>query len=109
MGKRCFVALPLPESYQEGLARLVEQWRGRLASKINWTRRGNWHLTLYFLGEVENGELAAIRSALAGIRLPRFTLQAGGGGFFPPGKPPRVIWAGLKQGGEACTALAGEV
>ena len=109
MGKRCFVALPLPESYQEGLARLVEQWRGRLASKINWTKRGNWHLTLYFLGEVDDEELSSIRSALAGIRLPKFSLQAGGGGFFPPGKPPRVIWVGLQQGGEACSALAGEV
>jgi len=109
MGHRCFVALPLPESYQEGLERVVEQWRGALASKINWTKRGNWHLTLYFLGEVDDAAVGSIRRALAGVRQSRFTLQAGGGGFFPPGKPPRVIWAGLKQGGEACAALAGEV
>jgi 2'-5' RNA ligase len=109
MGKRCFVALPLPESYQEGLARIVEQWRGKLASKVNWTKRGNWHLTLYFLGEIEDAEVDAVRSALAGVKRQRFVLQAGGGGFFPPGKPPRVIWAGLRRGAEACSALAGDV
>jgi len=109
MGTRCFVGIPLPESYQEGLERTVEQWRTELASKINWTRRGNWHLTLYFLGEVDDGSLSVIRNALAGVKRSRFTLQAGGGGFFPPGKPPRVIWVGLRQGGEASSALAGDI
>jgi 2'-5' RNA ligase len=109
MGKRCFVGIPLPESYQEGLARIVEQWRGELASEINWTKRGNWHLTLYFLGEIDDGTLTVVRNALAGVERERFVLQAGGGGFFPPGKPPRVIWAGLRQGSEASSSLAEDV
>ena len=109
MGTRCFVGIPLPESYQEGLERTVEQWRTELASKVNWTKRGNWHLTLYFLGEVDDGSLSVIRNALAGVKRSRFVLQAGGGGFFPPGKPPRVIWVGLRQGGEASSTLAGDI
>ncbi|MEF8889551.1 MAG: 2'-5' RNA ligase family protein, partial [Desulfohalobiaceae bacterium] len=80
MGTRCFVGIPLPESYQEGLERIVEQWGEKLTSKINWTKRGNWHLTLYFLGEVDDGSLSVIRNSLAGVKRSRFVLQAGGGG-----------------------------
>lgn len=110
MSRRCFVGVPLPETYQEGLRKVAEKWQPRLASRINWTKPGNWHITLYFLGEVEQGDLDRARQTLAEISHSRFSLRGGGGGFFPPQKkPPRVIWVGLLQGSQECVELADKV
>lgn len=109
MTLRCFIGLPLPASYQQGLERLTAKWRERLRSRISWTKPGNWHLTLFFLGDVAEEQLEGIKQQLAGVRTPSFQLQAAGGGFFPPGKAPRVIWVGLQQGGKQAEQLAGEI
>jgi 2'-5' RNA ligase len=106
MSRRCFVGIPMPEEYQRILARIVEAWRGTLHSRITWTREGNWHLTLFFLGEVEERTLESLREQLAEVRMAPFTFQASGGGFFPPGRKPRVIWVGVRQGADACGKLA---
>lgn len=108
---RCFVGLPLPEVYQQGLKTIAETWRPKLRSRMTWTRPGNWHLTLFFLGDIPEEAGDRVQEALAAVRQPRFQLKAGGGGFFPPGgkKPPRVVWAGLDRGDDECTGLAARV
>jgi 2'-5' RNA ligase len=103
---RLFIGLPLPESYQERLGRLVGRLRGMVRSHVSWTKPGSWHLTLKFLGEVEEGRLDGLAEALGRVRFEAFALQAGGAGFFPDARRPRVLWTGLAEGREACTALA---
>lgn len=116
---RCFVALPLPAAYQDGLADLRKAWERRLRSKLAWTRPGNWHLTLKFLGDVAEERLPRVVSALGAVRFAGFTAQAGEGGFFPP-RPdpvqggrrrwqPRVLWLGLAAGEAAAGALAAAI
>jgi 2'-5' RNA ligase len=109
MSMRCFVGIPMPEEYQRILERITEAWRGSLSSRVSWTKKGNWHLTLFFLGDVEEATLAPLRESLAGVRMPAFAFQASGGGFFPPGKRPRVIWAGVRKGAQECGRLASMV
>lgn len=113
MTLRLFVGVPLPVEHQEGLERIRQVWGRRFRSKLSWTKPGNWHLTLKFLGETPSEQVEAITAALAGIRFSAFTLQAAGGGFFPPAggrEPrPRVLWVGLAQGGSACASLAKQV
>lgn len=112
---RCFVGLPLPESWQAGLGRVTLRLSGELASRISWTRPGNWHLTLKFLGDVDAGLVPAVAEALGGIVFRPFALAVGRAGFFPPldargGRGvPRVLWAGLALGGPECARLAAEV
>ncbi|MFO8031734.1 MAG: RNA 2',3'-cyclic phosphodiesterase [Desulfohalobiaceae bacterium] len=103
---RCFVGLELPQSYQEALEGIVMEWRHRLRSKISWTKKGNWHLTLCFLGEISQEQLQTVRDSLQQVQMPAFQMQAKGGGFFPPGKRPRVIWAGVDIGSQECSRLA---
>ncbi len=103
---RCFVGLPLPPSYHDHLSALLSRLRPLVRARLSWTRPENWHLTLKFLGETEPDRVAAATAALAGVRFPGFTLQAGGGGFFPDGRRPRVLWVGLIQGGPESAALA---
>ncbi len=103
---RAFVALPLPEEYQQGLSRLTGKLARGLRSRVSWTKPGNWHLTLKFLGDVDPSLTDRMAEALSGLDWPGFTLQAEGGGFFPDARRPRVVWTGLVQGGEEAGALA---
>jgi len=111
---RLFLGLPLPESYQELLRDLRNAWKKELRSKLTWTRPGNWHITLKFLGDTDDALLPELKNALTQTVWQAYLLQGGGGGFFPPSKPgqplrPRVVWAGLRQGAAETTALASAV
>ncbi len=112
---RCFVGLPLPDASQRGLDALVQSLAGRLASRVSWTRPGNWHVTLMFLGEVEQARLPGIIAALRGVDFAPVRLRLGGSGFFShqdrhSGQgAPRTLWVGLAEGGQACARLAGAV
>lgn len=113
---RCFVGLPLPDAWMRGLDALVQSLAGRLASRVSWTRPGNWHVTLKFLGEVEQARLPEIIAALRGVDFAPVRLRLGGSGFFShqgqrSGQrlgqgAPRTLWAGLAEGGDACARLA---
>ncbi|THB64160.1 MAG: RNA 2',3'-cyclic phosphodiesterase [Desulfovibrio sp.] len=106
---RAFIGLPLPKAYQDLLREFRKKWQPRFAAKMSWTRPENWHLTLKFLGNVNDEELPAMKAALADILFTAFPLQGGQGGFFPPKGKPRVFWLGLGQGADACRNLATQI
>jgi len=69
---------------------------------VKWVRPDGIHLTLKFLGDVEDGQESALRAALAaaaglGERSePRgVTVHIEGFGVFPDFQRPRVVWAGV--------------
>lgn len=109
MSIRCFVGIPLPENYQSGLGDIRQDWEKELDSRIAWTKQGNWHLTLYFLGEISEGILEDVKTRLDRVDMEKFSLQARGGGFFPPNREPRVVWLGVHKGGQECAELASKV
>ncbi|KQX59357.1 MULTISPECIES: RNA 2',3'-cyclic phosphodiesterase [unclassified Streptomyces] len=91
---RLFAAvLPPPERLTE-LGRVVDRLH-RLpgADGLRWTSRPGWHLTLAFMGEVEEEVLPelGVRLARAAHRTPPFPLRLHGGGHF--GR--RALWTGV--------------
>lgn len=66
---------------------------------VKWVRPENIHLSLKFLGEVDEAREPELREALrraAGTREPRpLTLQITGFGVFPDYHCPHVLWAGV--------------
>ncbi|MFO7718423.1 MAG: RNA 2',3'-cyclic phosphodiesterase [Desulfohalobium sp.] len=107
--QRLFIGLSLPASYQEGLEAVRREWEPEVRSRVSWTRGGNWHLTLAFLGELPATQAEAVQQALGNVRFPEFALRAAGGGGFPPGKRPRVLWIGLQEGAQESLALAEQI
>lgn len=103
---RLFIGMPLPEEYQNALKSLSATLRPLIRSKCTWTRPGNWHITLKFLGDTPVAAIAAIDAALAGMVWQAFPFAAGGGGFFPSPVRPRVLWVGTAKGGREMSALA---
>ena len=86
---RLFVALALPEPVLDALERLQSGLPG-----ARWRPRENFHLTLRFIGEVNERDAASVDDALLGIHSPAFELALSGCGAFG-GKRPRAVWAGI--------------
>lgn len=89
---RLFVALELPESVRDRLALLSGGVPG-----ARWTERENFHLTLRFIGEVENGLLGEIDGALSEVSAPAFDIVLDGIGRFGTGSRSRVLWTGVER------------
>jgi 2'-5' RNA ligase len=77
-------------------------------SGVAWVAPENFHLTLKFLGHVDQPRLESVEAVLVAAvdGQPRFNLTCAGLGAFPTASRPRVIWAGVRDGAEAATRLA---
>ena len=69
----------------------------------------NLHLTIRFLGHVEQPVALAVAGAVAAGRPQEFDLQLGALGTFKRGRLARVVWLGLAAGSEPAAALASTV
>jgi 2'-5' RNA ligase len=102
---RLFVALVLPVSHREALAFACEEGK---RGGVRWVAARNVHLTLKFLGEVEEDKAEALKTALGAVAAasPPVTLSLAGRGCFPNARAPRVVWLGVGAGAAEVTALA---
>src|SRR5262245_8458674 len=93
---RTFIAIAIPAPLGEKLTRLQAQLAPSVPG-VRWTTTSPFHVTLAFLGDVDERDLndlcKAVAEASAGI--PRFEASVEGVGAFPDPARPRVIWAGL--------------
>lgn len=69
-----------------------------LGGDLKPVERENIHLTLKFLGNVSATKLDEIKSALAHVTFPPFSLEIKGAGAFPNLKRMNVIWVGIEEG-----------
>lgn len=89
---RLFVALTVPESIRWQLRLLCGGIPG-----TRWVPPENFHITLRFLGELDGRDMDYVDAALAGIRVPSFSLRLAGVGHFGSGSKIRAIWAGVEK------------
>ncbi|GAB3409395.1 2'-5' RNA ligase family protein [Flindersiella endophytica] len=100
---RLFVALSPPPEVLDDLERVVDDLRaagtavGGPAADLRWTTADQWHLTLTFLGEVDDRQLDELtrRIGRAAARHHPLQLQVGRGGGFGSSRAARVLWAGV--------------
>lgn len=86
---------------------MIERLRP-LATGVSWVAPANLHLTLKFLGDVEEARTETITTALAGAaaRAAAFEMVVRGLGAFPSATRPRVIWAGVATDPGSLPSLA---
>jgi len=103
---RSFVAIPLSIEVQRNARRLMRDLRQE-KDGIKWVPEDNLHLTLKFLGEVVDRDVPAVCRAIRNVcqAVSPFTMEFAGAGGFPTSDRPRVIWAGITEGGEALAEL----
>lgn len=87
---RLFAALPIPDDVRAHIALMQGGVNG-----AKWSVPENLHITLTFIGEVNEGQAEDIDGLLAAIRLPAFSLQLKGVGVFADGDRPKVLWLGV--------------
>jgi 2'-5' RNA ligase len=106
---RLFVAVELDEAVRERLARELEPLRAlpEAPRGLRWLPAESWHVTLQFLGEVQDSMLDPLRSACAqaGTAVSAFELVLAGAGAFKP-RAARVLWLGARTGSSDLAALA---
>jgi 2'-5' RNA ligase len=112
---RLFVGIELPGELKDVAGRAAAELRPQLSkaaprTTLRWVDPSNLHITLWFLGEVGEPRMAELIGALSEpFRTSAFTLQIGGTGVFPRSGPPRALWYGVREGGEALVLLHKEL
>ncbi len=93
---RTFIAIEIPAEIKMALSGLQTELR-RAGADVSWTKPENIHLTLKFLGEIEERLVNEIERACIEtvVEFQPFTLDLNGAGVFPNARQPRVLWAGL--------------
>ncbi|HZV80846.1 MAG TPA: RNA 2',3'-cyclic phosphodiesterase [Geobacteraceae bacterium] len=91
---RLFVAIELPDTIKADIFAIREEISG-----ARWVSPSQIHLTLRFIGEVDDQTVESVRASLATIQSPPFQLAMSGIGHFPPRKEPRILWAGMQGDG----------
>ncbi|MDX1634395.1 MAG: RNA 2',3'-cyclic phosphodiesterase [Marinobacter sp.] len=86
---RLFVGLELPDPVLEQLLSLREDIAG-----ARWQNANQLHLTLAFIGNVDDTTAASIRAGLQYLAADPFELQLRGVGRFGSDEHPRNLWVG---------------
>ncbi len=91
--KRLFIALDLPASCKSELLALDPHLSG-----LRWLPAEQIHLTLSFLGDVDERAEERLCESLAAVRVPRVFLPLRGVGVFNARGRPSVVWVGVGKG-----------
>jgi 2'-5' RNA ligase len=96
---RLFLAVNLPERARRGIREAAAPLR-EAAPDGAWVREENLHVTLKFLGDVDDEtRVAALREALSAAvgRHRAFDVALAGAGAFPNLRAPRIVWFGMER------------
>jgi len=99
---RTFIAIELPEPILAAIAMLSDRLRASHA-RVTWVKPENMHLTLRFLGEIDDENIRRLNTILSDAyrcMIP-FTLSVRGAGAFPNMRRPNVIWVGVESPGQS--------
>jgi len=92
---RVFIGIKVPDDISKELKRFLREEVSGHFKRMKEVEEENFHITLRFIGEVDEGKVEEIKARLEGIRFRRFYVTVKGVGFFPsPPSPPRVLWVG---------------
>jgi 2'-5' RNA ligase len=109
LGVRCFVAVEVDDP---GVLDALERVQAGLVGSggdLKPVERENIHLTLKFLGDVDEGLLGEVKRVVGGLNFEPFRMNLSETGAFPNLRRPRVIWAGVSQGGDELSAIFREL
>jgi 2'-5' RNA ligase len=105
---RAFFGLPLPDAQRGVLDRYLAAC-ATAARGFRWTPAANLHLTVRFVGRVDEALVLGVADRLAGQAWADFELSLGDSGTFKGGRFVRVVWLALASGAEALAQLAAKV
>ncbi len=96
MAIRSFLAFELPHEIKQEVAKISVDVK-KSGLEAGWVKPGNIHLTVIFLGDVEEKNLSGIISCVDKVaeNYKPFDISLKGMGMFGDMRRPRVLWLGL--------------
>src|SRR5262245_58439263 len=103
---RTFIAVDLEPAVHSRVVSLRETL-ARTGADVKWVEPDNLHVTLLFLGEVEDRAVNEVCQAVTGCCAERtgFPMTVGKVGAFPNLRRPRTLWVGVGEGTQEMVAL----
>jgi RNA 2',3'-cyclic 3'-phosphodiesterase len=103
---RLFIALALSAEVENNVAAIQARLQ-RTEADVRWVEPENFHITVKFLGDLEETHLPDIEAVCedAAKKSAPFRVRVSGVSFFPKRGPLKTLWAGLSQGGDDWKAL----
>jgi len=97
---RAFIAIEVSDEVRDNLLKAQERI-GSKSAKIKFVERENFHVTLKFLGEIDDATAEEAKRALEEIakKHKKHRVRVKGIGVFPNPNYVRVIWAGIENDG----------
>src|SRR3954462_12541074 len=99
-----FVAVDVGDAVRREVTRVVTTLTGKLEAakkppKVTWVRPAALHITIKFLGEVDEADVERLQELLPPpMAMAPFELEWRGVGTFPSNKHPRALWLGVING-----------
>lgn len=100
--KRFFIAIDVPEKARRAAAAHIDVLRRAFPrSRVGWERPEKLHITLKFLGDLNDEQVVGLRQTVGKVvrQSEKFTVTIAGTGSFPPGGHPRILWLGAEDDG----------
>ena len=103
---RTFIAVEISADIRANAVALQEAL-ARTGAEVRWVEPQSLHITLHFLGEVDDRELHAVCRAVKDVAAtePPFPLRVSGVGAFPTPRRPKILWAGITDGADSLKRL----
>ncbi len=89
---RLFVGIALPREVRQALEGLHAGIQG-----ARWVPAENMHITLVFIGEIDEGVAEDVHETLSAIRAPAFETRISGLGHFASKGKARALWAAVER------------
>ena len=108
--KRIFIAVDISEEARRAAAAYIDKLQDEFADlRVGWERAEKLHLTLRFIGSLEEDRIEALNEhlsqAVATAARP-FDIAISGTGVFPSPRKARVLWLGVTGDNQALANLA---
>jgi RNA 2',3'-cyclic 3'-phosphodiesterase len=99
---RTFIAVDFPPPLLEKIAEITAFFKTLTSEKdLKWVETKNLHLTIKFLGEIDEQKAAQVKRTLSYALKDQhsFEIEISGLGMYPNKNKPRVIWLGITGAG----------
>jgi 2'-5' RNA ligase len=100
MSKRIFIAIDISEKAKANIAQFTDELKADFPHiRVGWEKAEKLHLTLKFLGDIDEGQLANLREAVkkTAAGFAPLALRIENTGCFPSPKKAKVLWLGIKD------------
>ncbi len=103
---RTFIGVALDKAIRDRTVALQETL-GRTGTEVKWVEPENLHVTMLFLGEVDEREIPKVCGIVAEIsdQHSAFLMSVESAGCFPNPRRPRILWVGVAEGSQPLCAI----